>query len=74
VKTNALDRWPERADHLQSHLVDLEAFHHDRSWPQAGRRGAMTVPCPGARTKRQGQRETIAAGGAKTPGLALSVL
>jgi hypothetical protein len=23
----------------------------------------MTVPCPGARTKRQGQRETIAAGG-----------
>jgi hypothetical protein len=29
VKTNALDRRPERADHLQSHFVDLEAFHQD---------------------------------------------
>jgi hypothetical protein len=29
VQANALDRWPERADHLQSHLVDLEAFHQD---------------------------------------------
>jgi hypothetical protein len=29
VITNALDRWPERANHLQSHFVDLEAFHQD---------------------------------------------
>jgi hypothetical protein len=29
VKTNALDRRPERVDHLQSHFVDLEAFHQD---------------------------------------------
>ena len=29
VKANALDRRPERVDHLQSHFVDLEAFHQD---------------------------------------------
>jgi hypothetical protein len=32
VVTNALDRRPERADHLQSHFVDLEAFHQDLLW------------------------------------------
>ena len=29
VKANALDRRPERVNHLQSHFVDLEAFHQD---------------------------------------------
>jgi hypothetical protein len=31
--------------------------------PQKGRRARVTVPAPGASTKRQGQRETIPAGG-----------
>jgi hypothetical protein len=54
-------------DHLQSHFVDLEAFHQDllcRGLKQAVAR-RLTVPFPGARTKRQGQHETIAAGGAQ---------
>jgi hypothetical protein len=29
VKANPLDRWPKRVNHLQSHFVDLEAFHQD---------------------------------------------
>ena len=29
VEANAFDRRPERVDHLQSHFVDLEAFHQD---------------------------------------------
>jgi hypothetical protein len=29
VKTNPLDRWPKRVNHLQRHFVDLEAFHQD---------------------------------------------
>ena len=29
VKANTLDRRPERVNHLQSHFVDLEAFHQD---------------------------------------------
>jgi hypothetical protein len=34
----------------------------------------MTVPCPGARTKRQGQRETIAAGGESLAGTTRHVI
>ena len=34
----------------------------------------MTVPCPGARTKRQGQRETIAAGGEDGANIVESVI